>query len=242
MKKFLFVVAALALGHLAIAQTEPAKKQGRKKFDLSNRANDHLMFQLGYDSWGGKPDSIRTKGFSRSVNLYLMFDFPFKTDPRFSVALGLGIGSSHIFFDKTEVDVKSLDAKLPFRNVADTNHFKKFKLVNAYLEVPVELRFVANPERSDRSAKIAVGLKIGTMVNAHTRGKTLQNRSGNTINGFIEKENSRRYFNGTRLALTSRIGWGNFSLFGQYQVNAFLKEGVGPNLRPYSIGITFSGL
>src|SRR5438477_9212422 len=92
-------------------QTKPAKK-----IDLSNRPGDHFMIQLSSDHWTGMPDSIDShqSGFSRGLNIYLMTDKPFKGDPRFSVGLGIGIGSSNISFKKMNVDVKSTSTKLPF--------------------------------------------------------------------------------------------------------------------------------
>ena len=46
-----------------------------------------------------------------------------------------------------------------------------------------------------------------------------------------------------RLAATARIGMGNFAIFGQYQVNDFIKEGQGPNqIRPLIVGLTLTGL
>jgi hypothetical protein len=89
---------------------------------------------------------------------------------------------------------------------------------------------------------VAIGAKIGTLLNVHTKGKNLLNKSGGTVNSYIAKENSKRYFNGNRLCVTGRIGYGSFSLFGSYQVNSFIKEGAGPDIKPYSIGLTISGL
>ena len=90
--------------------------------------------------------------------------------------------------------------------------------------------------------KVAVGGKAGLLIGAGTKGKTLLNGSGNTVNSFIQKEKSKRYFNSARIAVTGRIGYGNLSLFGTYQINEFIKEGFGPDVRPYSIGLTLSGL
>jgi hypothetical protein len=174
--------------------------------------------------------------------MYLMFDFPFKTNPQWSVAIGAGIGSSNIFFDKMAVDVAGTTQTLRFRNLADTNHFKKYKLVTAYLEAPVELRFTLDPVNYGKSFKVAVGAKIGTLLSAHTKGKTLQNKAGGTVNSYIAKESSKKYFNGNRICVTGRIGYGSFSVFGSYQVNQFIKEGAGPDVKPYSIGLTISGL
>ena len=53
---------------------------------------------------------------------------------------------------------------------------------------------------------------------------------------------SKNFFNGTRLAGTARIGYGHVSLFGQYSITSFIKDGRGPAIHPYSIGITLSGL
>jgi hypothetical protein len=258
MKRFLFTVVCIlslqAVNSQTISATpandsnvisvQPVRvKKDWKKIDLSNRSNDHFMIQYGFDKWAGKPDSISPKGFSRFFNAYIMIDKPFKTNPKLSVGLGAGIGSSNIFFDKTYVDVKSLSSTLPFTKVDSAEHFKKFKLSTIYAEAPVELRFSSNPENANNSVKVALGVKVGTLLNAHTKGKTLQNKSGTAINNFIEKESSKKFFNSTRLAATARIGYGIFGLYGAYQITSFLKTGAGPaEIRPYSIGIYISGL
>jgi hypothetical protein len=224
------------------APTVKPKKKDWSKINLTNRANDHFLIQVGYDNWLQTPDTVHTKGFSRSLNMYLMYDFPFKTDPRFSVGVGIGIGSSNIFFDKQEVTVAGLSSGLGFPDESQSNHFKKYKLVSTYAEVPVELRYVADPEHNSKSWKAAVGLKIGTLLDVHTKGKILLSSSGATINDYIEKFSSKRFFNTTRLAGTARIGYGHISIFGQVQINNFIKSGEGPNVTPFSTGITFSGL
>lgn len=220
----------------------PAKKDW-KKIDLSNRGNDHLMVQYGFDNWAGTGDSINTKGFSRFFNAYAMLDKPFKTNPKYSVGLGLGVGSSNIFFNKSYVNLQSLSPTLPFSRQDSSSHFKKFKLTTIFLEAPVELRYSSHPENSNKSVKFALGVKVGTLLNAHTKGKTLQDKNGNTLNTYIEKESSKRFINSTRIAGTVRIGYGIFGLYGAYQITSFLKTGAGPSeIRPYSIGLYISGL
>jgi hypothetical protein len=171
-----------------------------------------------------------------------MLDKPFKSNPKFSVGIGAGIGSSNIFFENKGIDLKSGSARLPFTNLDSANHFKKYKLTTVYLEAPVELRYNSNPLNSNKSFKMALGLKVGTMVDAHTKGKTLVDKAGNTVNDYILKEKSKRFFNSTKLAATGRVGYGIISLQGSYQITALLKDGAGPAIRPYSIGICFSGL
>ena len=227
------------------ATAAPAPTSGKKdwsKVSLGRRANDHFMFQLGYDAWAQKPDSIHTSGFSRSANFYFMFDFPFKTDPRFSVGAGLGIGSSNIFFDKQNVRIAQNNPTLAFSDESQSDHWKKFKLVTTYLEAPIELRFALDPENTNKSWKFAVGAKVGLMLSAHTKGKTRQNSFGQTIGNYTEKEASKQFFNTTKLAATARISKGVFGIFGQYQVNSLIKTSAGPSVFPFAFGIQLSGL
>lgn len=220
---------------------KPAKKDWSKV--NMNRSNDHLLIQVGRDGWANKPDSIDPKGLSRSFGIYLMMDFPFKTNPHFSVALGLGVSSSNMYFKDTYIDIsgKTTNA-LRFQNVQDTTHFKKFKLQTTFAEIPVEFRFTSNPENPGKSWKLAAGAKIGTMLSAVTKGKNLLSGSGGTVNDFTQKEKAKKFFNKTRFAVTGRAGYGSLSLFTVYQVNAYVKEGLGPDVRPYTIGLTISGL
>jgi len=212
---------------------------------MSNRPADHFLVQIGYVGWAARPDSIHTTGFSRSLNIYLMFDFPFKTDPRFSVGAGAGIGSASVFFDKQQVGVANTSGNLTFPDAEATssNYFKKYKLVSTYLEAPIELRFAADPEHYDKSWKGALGVKVGTLLNIHTKGKNLVTSTGAAVANYIEKQASKQYFSGTRLAGTARIGYGHFSLYGQFQINNYIKDGRGPSgIHPFEIGLTLSGL
>lgn len=203
--------------------------------------NDHFLMQFGLTRWQGKPDSINTKGSSRSFNVYFMFAFPFKTNPQWSVAIGPGLATDHIFFDATYVGIKDPTNTLAFRDLSDTSHFDKYKLSTAYLEAPVELRFTLHPERT-KSFKVAVGAKVGTLLSAWVKGKDFVDKNGNSIMDYISKEKSKSFFNTNRLSLMGRIGYGNFSAFVSYAVNPLLKEGVGPTVRPMTIGLTLSGL
>jgi hypothetical protein len=251
MKKIFLLSTGFCLTISLFAQDSPVPESKKKKKDwskvnLGGRANDHFMIQWGVANWASQPDSINTKGLSRSFNFYFMLDMPFKTDPRFSVAFGPGIGTDHIFFDKTNITITDKDNPLRFQNLKDTNHFQKYKLVSAFLELPVELRFCLNPENSNKSFKVALGAKIGTLVDIHTKGKNWVNKNDETITGFsekfIQKQKDKSSFNGNRLSGTLRIGYGNLTLYGSYQLGSLIKEGFGPQVKPYSIGITLSGL
>lgn len=246
MKKLLLMLFAAIFSFTVFAQTNTDVKPS-KKIDLSSRSADHFMIQYGFDGWNGTPDSIHVKGNSRHFNFYLMFDKPFQNNPKFSVAYGAGISSSDIFFDKNYVNVKSTASTLPFSRSypgTDSAYFSKFKLVTIFLEAPVELRYYSNPQNPNKSWKAALGVKVGTLLKAFTKGKDLKNKAGQSIydSKFIEKESDKKYFNTTRFALSARVGYGVLGLQFSYQVSQTFKDGFGPQVRPYSLGLTISGL
>lgn len=249
MKKLFTVVAALTLFMTAFAQKKDTalvnavpsaqpKKKDWSKIDLSHRANDHFMVQIGYDNWNGTPDTLNITGFSRSFNFYFMLDFPFKSDPRFSVGAGLGIGNSNIFFKNQPAPI----SVLPQQDGSGGTHFKKYKLVTTYLEIPVELRFALDPENTNKSWKFALGVKVGTMLSAYAKGKSVENGSGQVQDASIYKVSNKSDFNNIKLAATARISKGPFGVFGQYNLTSLIKSTAGPIVYPFSFGICFSGL
>ncbi len=246
MKKLLMLLfTAITVTNSFSQTTDDVKKP--KKIDLSNRSADHFMIQYGKDFWSGTPDSIRVKGNSRHFNFYFMLDKPFQNNPKFSVAFGAGLSSSNIFFDQNYVDIKASAARLPFRRSYsgnDSSSFNKFKLTTIFLEAPVELRYYSNPADPNKSWKGAIGVKIGTLLKSFTKGKDLVNKAGQSVYGdkFIEKESNKRFFNTTRVAFSARAGYGIFGLQFSYQLTQVIKEGFGPEIRPFSIGLTISGL
>ncbi len=242
MRKLL--VLAIASFAMVPAFSQDIPQKPKKKFDLTNRAADHFMLQLALNSMQGAPDSISShiSGFQRSANVYLMFDKPFKGNPRMSVAIGAGIGTNNYYFKKMIVDIAATCQVLPFRDVDSAQNYKKFKISTAFLEVPLELRFTSNPETPNKTFKAAVGVKVGTLLNAHSKGKTLRDASDNVINNYTVKESTKTFFNTTRLTGTARVGYGNFTLFGAYSFTGIFKDGVAPDMKTLQVGLTFSGL
>lgn len=251
MKKIVLIAISCLFFSLAFSQDStlittgtPTRVANTKNIKLPNRPGDHFMIQLSSDHWTGMPDSISShqQGFSRGFNAYFMLDKPFRNSPKYSIGIGAGISTGNMTFNKMNVDLKATSDLLPFAATDSTNHFKKYKLTTAFLEVPLEFRFTSNPSNINKSVKAALGVKIGTLVNAHTKGKGLQDKNNSLINSYTQKETSKKFINSTRFMATARIGYGIFSLFGSYQLNNVLKDGAGPAMKMYQVGLTLSGL
>lgn len=245
MKKLIVAAVLIVFQVAAFAQDSTESSKARKtdwsKVSLAGRSNDHFMLQFGTAGWSGAPDSLNISGFSKNFNMYFMFDFPFKTDPRFSVGIGVGFSSESISFKDTYIGIKDQTATLRFQDVSDTNHFNKYRLNTTFLEAPVELRFTLDPTNK-KSFKAAIGLKVGTLLDAHTKGKDFVNKSGQSLNDYTEKIKKKDYFNKNRLAAVARIGKGVWGLYGSYQFGPLIKEGLGPQVRSWAVGLTLSGL
>jgi hypothetical protein len=244
MQKFFLFVSLFLSFISANAQVDSIIPINQKTRLNNNRPKDYYQMQFGSLFWTQTPDSVPTKGFARTFNIYFSINLPFKTDPRFSVSVGAGVGSDHMFFDKNarkDLDITS-ESGIRFRTLtgADTAiRYKSTKLHTAYLEAPIEFRFAAKPNQVNKSWKFGVGMKIGTLITAVDKSRLERDAQGNR--NYNTKIKDRKNFNNLRLAALARIGYGNWGLFFQYQLNEMIREGRGPSdIRPFSAGLTFS--
>lgn len=239
-----FFALGLIVSFTSYSQQDP-KTTGIKPVDpLKNRPADHLVLQFGYDGWSGGADSIKTKGFGRHFNAYMMFDKPIKNHKHLSLAYGLGLGSSNIYFNNQIVNLAGTGATLPFTTYSNGDHFKRFKLTNIYVEVPLEIRYYEKPRNTNSGWKAALGIKGGLLIKSYTKGKDWQNASGSSYYGktYTQKVSNKRYINGNKVSVFGRIGYGAFSLHGEYNLLGSIKDGLGPTVNAYSVGLSIGGL
>jgi len=55
------------------------------------------------------------------------------------------------------------------------------------------------------------------------------------------KDHDDFFLNPFRFDATLRIGWGLINLFGTYSVSTLFKKDKGPELYPFSVGLTLAG-
>lgn len=231
----LLFAALISVAQPAAAQTEPKKSTTLSEIEKPSR--DFIMLQFTYEGWSNTPDSIKTGGIGRGFNGYVCYDFPIKNS-NFSFAAGVGIGSSNIYMDNMEIRLRDTGAAgSQVRFLPESQDYKKFKINTTYLEAPFELRYFANNQNRNKGFKAAIGMRAGLLVGAHT--KDVISIEGTKV---VEKVNTKRYLDKYRFSATARIGWGNFSIFGSYNLNPLFNEGSGPDIVPYSVGICLSGL
>jgi hypothetical protein len=236
MIKRLAFLALLLVGASQLFAQE-VEKNTDSKTEVQKPSRDFVMLQFTYNNWMNKPDSIKISGFGHGFNGYLCYDFPIGKS-NFSFAAGIGVSVNSVYF-KNQANVTNDTGNLAVVRFVDTNGYKKDKLVTTYLQAPFEIRFFGNKVNRNKGFKAAIGLQVGTMLGAHN--KYVYTVAG-TNNKITEKLNTRRFMNTWEFQGTARLGWGNFSLFGTYNLTALYKEGKGPQVVPFGLGICITGL
>lgn len=229
-----YLLAGLLLFSFAFNTKAQESNQTKKAFSMPSR--DYVMIQLGTEQWTNAPDSIKMTTLGRVFNAYICYDFPIAKS-NFSFAAGLGMGTSNIYFKNQVLNISDTTPAIQFLPET-TPAYKKYKLSTAYVEAPFELRFFGNKNNRNVGFKAAIGLRVGALISAHTKGKyTLNNKP------IVDKVITKRYIDTWRYATTLRLGYGNFSIYGAYNISNLFRANSGPeNIRPVQVGITLSGL
>jgi hypothetical protein len=228
------IIISCVLMGVAFSGLAQKNKWSFKDSKYAKPSRDNAMIQIGYETWLNVPDTIRITGIGRAFNAYLTYDFPIQKS-NFSFAAGIGIASSNIYFSNQEV---LFNDSANVRFITETTNYKKYKLGMAYIEAPFELRYFSDMTNRNKGIKAAIGLKVGSLVSAHTKGKqSIYNKPS------TDKTSSKRFLESYRYSLTARIGYGNFSLYANYGLSNVFKLNQGPeNIKPVQIGICISGL
>ena len=96
--------------------------------------------------------------------------------------------------------------------------------------VPILLEFQIPLKKED--LYISGGIEGGVKITAKMKNKT--------ADGDKKKDRDDFYINPFTYNLAARIGFGDFGLYGTYQMQSLFKKNKGPELYPFAAGITFN--
>ncbi len=115
--------------------------------------------------------------------------------------------------------------------------FKKNKLSVIYLNVPLLLQFDTNPfSKNNKTVHLSAGVVGGLRLWSHTKQEY---EIGGTT--FKPKTHDDFNLNPFRYSAMARIGYGNLDLYASYALNTMFKKNEGPQLYPFTVGITLIG-
>ncbi len=114
--------------------------------------------------------------------------------------------------------------------------FTKNKLTASYLNIPLLLQFDTNPI-DKRTIHVSAGVVGGIRIGSHTKQIY-------EIDGKEHKSKIRDDFNLNpfRYSAMVRLGYGNIDVYASYSLNTLFKKNEGPQLYPFTVGITLKGV
>jgi hypothetical protein len=110
--------------------------------------------------------------------------------------------------------------------------YSKSKLNVRYLNIPLILELQSNPKSNVNSFHIGAGVIGGVRVGSHTKNVYETNKTQK------EKVRDDFHLNPFKADATVRIGWGKLNLYGNYSLLTLFRDNRGPELYPFSAGIT----
>jgi hypothetical protein len=141
---------------------------------------------------------------------------------------GMGLSFNSYRFDNPFTLQKGASRTEPLP--LDPENLSKTKLAVSYINVPLLLEFQIPVNNNEGRLFINAGLVGGVKIGSHTKVKQDNNK---------EKVRSGFNMNSFNYAATARIGYKDVSLFATYSLTPLFQTGKGPELTPFSIGISF---
>jgi len=193
-----------------------------KDFDI-NMPKGYEFLTLKYE----KSIDVNINFFEQNINLI---------NNKLGLVTGLGLRwNNYRFSNNTILNPDSVPI-YGYRDNDNTRDWRKSKLVVNYLTLPLMLEYQTNRFSRSNSFHISAGVLLGWRYSTHT--KMLYFENGRQKPKQFDSFN----INPFRYDATVRVGWGVINLYATYSMNTLFKDGGGPELYPFAIGITFMNL
>lgn len=115
--------------------------------------------------------------------------------------------------------------------------YKKNKLVATYLNVPLLLQFDSNPfGKHDKTVHISAGVIGSVRLGSHE--KQVYEINGSNFNPKTRDDFNLNPF---RYSAMVRVGVGKIDLYASYALNTMFKKNEGPQVNPFTVGLTLVG-
>lgn len=210
----------------------------KKDDDEDKHFNGHWAgFELGvngfydenYSLYPNPDDEFMELDQPRSleVNINFMEYNIVLQEERIGLVTGMGWSMNNYKFDNNltiDKNEAGIVASVPL-----TEEVEKTKLTVSYLTVPLMLEFQIPVNKSSNHIFIAGGVVGGVNLGSHTKVKQDNSK---------EKDRGSFNINPFKCSAQLRAGLKNISLYASYGLTPLFKDDKGPELYPFSIGIS----
>lgn len=196
-----------------------------------------LLFMVGVNAFNDAPRDFEINPWrSKTVGIYYLYEIPLG-DSKFSFNAGLGLGlEKYQFSNNTILTYKAANEVPGFeefarpvlvmdsvQDVYNTPAWEKNRLAANYVDVPVEFTYTSNKSNPAAGLTVALGGKIGVLYAAHTKVK-YELPGGDTRKIKDERQWGLNRF---RYSALTRVGYGGFSVFFEYQLSDLFDTDFG---------------
>lgn len=189
------------------------------------------FYDTNYSMYNGYDfmDLNQPKSLEVNINFWEA-DIPI-VDHRIGLVSGMGWTMNNYKFDNpvTLQKVNGHISPVPL----DEAGFKKSKLTVSYLTVPLLLEFQIPVNGDSNQLFVSGGVVGGVNIGSHTKVKYNHSKS---------KDHGSFAINPFKYALTARVGMKDINLFANYSLSPLFKDGKGPELFPFTVGISLFNL
>ena len=163
---------------------------------------------------------VNINPFERNISLYKNY---------IALTTGIGFQFNRFMFDNNYT-------LTPFKDSIQTNlaavSFSKNMLKASYLTVPLLFQFNTSKNHG-KSFHFAVGGQFGLKLGS--RSKQVYYADGDKKRDIYKSDYNLNPF---QYGLTARVGYGKVNVFANYNLSQVFKNGKGPELYPFQIGLS----
>jgi hypothetical protein len=240
-KQLMFVILLCGFVTAAFGQEQTEKKRTGRP-DIPGIFN----LEFGLNGHSDAPGNFSTGVWgSRTFNVYYQYEFRLFHSP-FAIVPGLGLSLERFKLKNNYTVGYTTPAHDEIALIppaeAGVPDISKSMLIANYFEVPIELRFSTKPNDPARSFNISFGARVGVLYDSFTKLKYKED-------GETKKLKNKQDYHLTqfRYGLMSRIGFGDFSIVGYYNLTPLFEEGNGlkengqfKDFNTFTIGISLA--
>ena len=214
MKKFILIVTLMLVSFMSNAQLIKDRTNGKVTmgFDLFSDINT-----------GSKYENFDLRAINQGFDTYLTYNFPMG-ESKNTVSLGAGY-SCHNYYMKNAWLAEPYTHTIEFTEAT----VKKSKVNFHYMDIPLEVNL-----RIADKFKISFGAKVSFLIQANSKAVGYMFGDGHKWEIKYYNINAAESIIYSSFA---RFGYRSVNLYIGYQFTSPFKEGRGPEILPFSIGI-----
>jgi hypothetical protein len=170
---------------------------------------------------------------------------------------GLGFQTGNYYFTDNYVMIPDSATMVAYK-VHDAQgmpvNMKVNKMVVSYLNVPLLFEYQTNRYRRLNSFHVALGVIAGVRIGSYTKQEydnkeetySLVDNYGNTVATFdVEhytvRDRGSYHLSPFKVDAAFRVGWSHLNLFATYSLTPMFQKEQGPELYPFTVGISLLG-